>query len=126
MPRTLFFKWSPNSDQLVTFHQYYETKDNPNPGPNVMFWSIPDGEKMGSFLHKSAEGWEPHWTQDSNFIIRKIGEQLLVFSRAEPTKGKLGLLVGPLYRHCGLYQNCNISKLYICDLLQFRYITVSI
>ena len=32
VPRAQFFKWSPNGDQLVTFHQYYETKDNPNPG----------------------------------------------------------------------------------------------
>ena len=35
----------------------------------------------------SVEGWEPHWTADSNFIVRKIGQQLLAYSRAEPTKG---------------------------------------
>jgi len=86
LPRTLFFKWSPGGDQLVTFHQYYETKNDPNPGPNVFFWSIPSGDKMGSFIHKGTnEGWEPHWTQDSNFIIRKIGEQLISYSRAEPS-----------------------------------------
>jgi len=87
VPRVQFFKWSPSGDQLVTFHLYYETKDNPNPGPNVIFWSIPSGEKMGSFMQKgSVEGWEPHWTADSNFIVRKIGQQLLAYSRAEPTK----------------------------------------
>ena len=32
VPRVQFFKWSPSGDQLVTFHLYYETKDNPNPG----------------------------------------------------------------------------------------------
>ena len=59
-------------------------------GPNVIFWSIPSGEKMGSFMQKgSVEGWEPHWTADSNFIVRKIGQQLLAYSRAEPTKGIL-------------------------------------
>lgn len=53
----------------------------------TFFGSIPDGTKMGSFMIKgSTEGWEPHWTQDSNFILRKIGEQLLVY-RAEPSKG---------------------------------------
>jgi len=87
VPRAQFFKWSPIGDQLVTFHQYFETKDNPNPGPNVIFWSIPSGEKMGSFMHKgSVSGWEPHWTADSNFILRKIGQQLIAYSRAEPTK----------------------------------------
>ena len=45
---------------------------------------------MGSFMQKgSVEGWEPHWTADSNFIVRKIGQQLLAYSRAEPTKGYL-------------------------------------
>ena len=93
VPRALFFKWSPGGDQIVTFHQYYETKDNPNPGPNVLFWSVPEGAKMGGYLHKGAvDGWEPNWTSDSNFIIRKIGEQLMVFSRAEPTKGEFYLV----------------------------------
>ena len=32
VPKAQFFKWSPNGDQIVTFHMYYETKDNPNPG----------------------------------------------------------------------------------------------
>ena len=42
---------------------------------------------MGSFMHKgSVSGWEPHWTADSNFILRKIGQQLIAYSRAEPTK----------------------------------------
>ena len=38
-------------------------------------------------MHKgSVSGWEPHWTADSNFILRKIGQQLIAYSRAEPTK----------------------------------------
>ena len=49
---------------------------------------------MGSFMQKgSVEGWEPHWTADSNFIVRKIGQQLLAYSRAEPTKGYLKFLL---------------------------------
>ena len=35
VPRVQFFKWSPSGDQLVTFHLYYETKDNPNPGTDI-------------------------------------------------------------------------------------------
>ena len=33
--------------------------------------------------------WDPHWTADSNFILRKIGPQLLVYTRAEPTKREI-------------------------------------
>ncbi|CAG5113378.1 Oidioi.mRNA.OKI2018_I69.chr2.g7489.t1.cds [Oikopleura dioica] len=84
--RAVFFKWSPNADQLVTFHQYYETKDNPNPGPNVKFFAIPSGEEMGGFIHRgSVEGWEPNWTSDSNFLLRKIGPQLMTYARSSPT-----------------------------------------
>ncbi|CBY18045.1 unnamed protein product [Oikopleura dioica] len=84
--RAVFFKWSPNADQLVSFHQYYETKDNPNPGPNVKFFGIPSGEEMGGFIHRgSVEGWEPNWTSDSNFLLRKIGPQLMTYARSSPT-----------------------------------------
>ena len=63
-------------------------------GPNVIFWSIPSGDKMGSYMHKgSVEGWDPHWTADSNFIVRKIGPQLLVYTRAEPTKRNIYYLI---------------------------------
>ena len=38
-------------------------------------------------LKGTTEGWEPFWTEDSNFIVRKIGDQLISFRRAEPTTG---------------------------------------
>ena len=116
LPRVLFFKWSPNGDQLATFHQYYETKNDPNPGPNVIFWSIPSGEKMGSFMLKgTTEGWEPFWTEDSNFIVRKIGDQLISFRRAEPTTGIYAFVQKIIFKYV---DSTNLLvKFYICNVL---------
>ena len=68
---------------------------------------------MGSFMHKgSVSGWEPHWTADSNFILRKIGQQERELDKIAYIAGLSSICMEPVNSKYSL--DYKLQKLQIC------------
>ena len=81
VPRAQFFKWSPNGDQLVTFHQYYETKENPNPGNKLKqtpkFKTL-KAQMLSSGRYRTAKKWAVLCTRGVYLDGSPIGRQIQI------------------------------------------------
>lgn len=55
--KACYLSFSPKSTYLISWEQFYVTKDDPQGKPNLNIYKCENGELVKSFVHKKQGNW---------------------------------------------------------------------
>ncbi|XP_044266198.1 eukaryotic translation initiation factor 2A [Tribolium madens] len=77
--KACYLSFSPKSTYLMSWEQFYVTKDDPQGKPNLNIYKSENGELVKSFIHKKQGNWEPQWSADEKLFSRIVNTDVVFY-----------------------------------------------
>ncbi|KAJ3655179.1 hypothetical protein Zmor_014316 [Zophobas morio] len=71
--------FSPKSTFLMSWEQFYTTKEDPQGKPNLNIYKSENGELVKSFVQKKQGNWEPQWSSDEKLFSRIVNTDVVFY-----------------------------------------------
>ncbi|RZC34495.1 eukaryotic translation initiation factor 2A, partial [Asbolus verrucosus] len=71
--------FSPKGTYLMSWEQFFVTKDNPQGKPNLNIYKTENGELFQSFVQKKQINWEPQWSSDEKIFSRIVNTDVVFY-----------------------------------------------
>lgn len=84
-PKTLYLKFSPNGNYLVTWESFYTSKDQPDGSTNLHVYKTATAEEVFATVQKKNSCWEPSWSSDESIFAMMLGGEAFFYETKSET-----------------------------------------